>query len=457
MNEYYNIELPVDRTLRGQSIAWLVLALGSLFIGGLFVILVVLSRTPGIQDIIPWVNFFKVALVVHVDMTVLVWFLSFAGVLWSLNRNGACRICGWPPIILAGIGMLGIAVSPFLGAGNPIMNNNVPVLQDPFFFVSLGLFGFGVILQILNGFFFSHAVGKYMDAAAALRFGLYTALVPAIIAMMSVGWSFSMIPAGIEGEQYYELLFWGGGHVLQFTHTQLMMVAWLWLASISGVKIQASPRVVVILFALGVAPVLLTPLIYLTYPIESPLHVNSFASMMRYGGGLAVLPLGLILLYSLLVANRPGEENRVERSALYYSIVLFGMGGLIGFMISGSNVRIPAHYHGSIVGVTLAFMGITYHLLPKLGFRKPAGKWVNNQPAIYGLGQLIWVIAMAYTGGHGVQRKMAGAEQSLKTMSEHIGMGIMGVGGIIAIIGGILYLLVVYKAMVPVKQQRFGN
>lgn len=452
MTHSYYLDTPEDETLRRQSIAWLILALASLVIGGLFVILIVLSRTPGIQDIVPWVDFFKTALVVHVDMTVLVWFLAFAAVLWSLNSNQACKNCGWPPVILAAIGMLGITVSPFLGAGNPLMSNYVPVLRTPIFFVSLGIFGLGVTLQILNGLFSSRSVGKYMHGSAAMRFGLLTSLVAAFFSVMSLGLSFSMLPADIEGQRYYELLFWGGGHVLQFTHTQLMMVVWLWLASISGVMIQASSRVILILFALGIAPVLLTPLIYLAYPIESPYHINSFAWLMKYGGGLAVLPLGLIMLASFKGAGKPYEEFRAERSALFFSILLFGTGGLIGFMIAGSDVRIPAHYHGTIVGVTIAFMGITYYLLPKLGFRKPVGKWALRQPAIYGSGQLIWVLAMAYTGGHGVQRKIAGAEQGLKTMSEHIAMVIMGFGGIIAISGGIIYLVVVFRAMLPVKQ-----
>ena len=451
MSHTYYIDTPVDKTLRRQSIAWLVLALSSLVIGGLLVILIVLSRTPGIQDVIPWVDFFKTALVVHVDMTVLVWFLAFAGALWSLNSNHACSICGWPPIILAAIGMLGMTVAPFLGAGNPLMSNYVPVLRTPVFLVSLGVFGLGITLQILKGLLSARAVGKYMQGAAALRFGILTSLVAALFSVISLVWSFSILPADIEGQQYYELLFWGSGHVLQFTHTQLMMVVWLWLAAISGVSIQASSRVILILFALGVAPVLVTPLIYLAYPIESPYHINSFAWLMKYGGGLAVLPLGLIMLASLIRADKPYREFRAERSALFFSILLFGMGGLIGFMIVGSDVRIPAHYHGTIVGVTLAFMGITYYLLPKLGFRKPVGKWALRQPAIYGTGQLIWVLAMAYTGGHGVQRKTAGAEQGLKTISEHIAMGIMGIGGMIAVFGGIIYLVVVFKAMRPVR------
>ena len=449
MSHTYYLDTPDDQTHRRQTISWLVLALSSLVIGGLLVILIVLSRTPGIQEIIPWVDFFKTALVVHVDMTMLVWFLAFAGILWGINSNQACRICGWPPVVLAAVGTLGMAVSPFLGDANPLMNNYVPVLRTPVFLVSLGVFGLGVTLQILNGLFASRPVGRFMDGSAAMRFGLMTSLVAAFFSVLSLLWSYLMLPASMEDERYYELLFWGGGHVLQFTHTQLMMVVWLWLATVSGVVIKASARVLLILFALGVAPVLLTPVIYLGWPIESPAHAIGFAAQMKYGGGLAVLPMGLILLVSLKAAGKPYAEYRAERSALFFSILLFGLGGMIGFMIAGSDVRIPAHYHGTIVGVTLAFMGITYYLLPKLGFRKPMGKWAQRQPAIYGVGQIIWVVAMAYTGGHGVQRKTPGVEQGLTTLGDQIAMGIMGIGGMIAIFGGIIYLVVVYKAMRP--------
>ncbi len=447
MSDNYYLDVPNDNTTRKQIIAWLTLALASLVIGGLFVILLVLSRTPGIQNLIPWIDFFQTALVVHVNMTVLVWFIAFAGVLWSMNSVQACINCGWLPIIFVAVGMLGISISPFLGTGNPIMNNYVPVLRNPAFFISLCIFGIGFSLQILNSLFYSRSVGKYMDGSAALRFGLFSSLIAALFSVLSLGWSFLMIPENIQGKQYFELLFWGGGHILQFTHTQLMLVVWFWLASVSGVKILAGSRVTLILFALGVAPVFLTPAIYIAYPVDSPYHSITFTLTMKYGGGLAVLPLGLMLLVSLKESNKPPTEFKPERSALVFSILLFGVGGVIGALISGSDVRIPAHYHGSIVGVTMAFMGITYHILPKLGFRKPVGKWALRQPTIYGVGQLTWVLAMAYTGGHGVQRKIAGEEQGLQTVGDHIAMGIMGIGGIIAIIGGIIYLVVVFNAM----------
>jgi heme/copper-type cytochrome/quinol oxidase subunit 1 len=452
MNESYSIQVADHDLARRVATGWLALAVTSLVIGGLFVVLIVLSRTPGIQEIIPWVDFFKTALVVHVDMTVLVWFLAFAGVFWNMNSATRCGPCAWTPLLLAVLGTVIITVSPFLGAGSPLMNNYVPVLQDPIFFVGLGTFGAGFALLVVQGLLFSRPVGAAVSAEGALKFGLYTGLIASLLAVLALIWSYSSIPDSVQGERYYEMLFWGGGHVIQFTHTQLMLMAWLWLASVSGVALGISPRIVLLLFALGVAPALLTPVLYVLYSVTSSEHIVMFTWLMQYGGGLAALPLALIVLLALKSAGEAPSDVRAERWALIFSILLFGVGGIIGFMITGSNVRIPAHYHGSIVGVTLAFMGITYHILPRLGFRKPSGKWVDWQPVIYGGGQLVWVLAMAYTGGHGVARKTAGTAQGLKSTAEHIAMGIMGLGGVVAIVGGLIFLVVVLKTLKAGRQ-----
>jgi len=126
-------------------------------------------------------------------------------------------------------------------------------------------------------------------------------------------------------------------------------------------------------------------------------------------------------------------------------------GGVIGFLIHGVNVVIPAHYHGSIVGVTLAFMGIAYYLLPKFGYKKPVWKMARLQPYIYAGGQLMHVLGLAWSGGYGVQRKTAGSAQGLDSLPEVIGMGMMGLGGLISIIGGVMFLLVMLKSMWPEK------
>ena len=66
------------------------------------------------------------------------------------------------------------------------------------------------------------------------------ALVSAALALLAFAWSWAKVPATLDGKAYYEVLFWGGGHVLQFTWTLLMLVAWLWLAEAAGAKLPVS-------------------------------------------------------------------------------------------------------------------------------------------------------------------------------------------------------------------------
>ena len=446
----YSLSIPGNSS-RKIAIGWLLLALSSLVIGGLFTILIVLSRTPGIQDFFPWVDFFHTALVVHVDLTVLVWFLSFAGLFWSLNSDGRCNSCGWGALYIAITGTVVIALSPFLGAGGPLMNNYVPVLRDPIFFAGLGIFGIGFTMLVLRGLLFSKPIGSGISGIGVLRFALYTALIIALLSVISIIISYLGMPAAYEGEGYYEILFWGGGHTIQFTHVQLMLMVWLWLATVSGIKARISPRIAIFIFALGAIPALATIYVYYAFEVGSGLHVLSFTWLMQYGGGLAALPIALVILPGFLKLEDAADDVRAKRSALFFSILLFGIGGIIGFMISGNNVIIPAHYHASIFAVTMAFMGITYHLLPRLGFRMPVGKMVRLQPAIYAAGQMMHVFGLAWSGGHGVQRKTAGAAQGLESIEKIAGMGIMGLGGLIAIIGGVMFLIIVFKAMWPKK------
>ncbi len=442
----YSLPVPADG--RGAlARGWLMLGLLSLLGSGVFAVLLVLARTPYVQNVFPWVDFFRTALVVHVDLSVLVWFLAFGGALWSLNSTPRFMGIGRLALLLATAGALVIAAAPFFGAGQPLMSNYIPVLQDRLFFIGLLLFagGFGVLTLRAMGAI--PPVGQWMEGAAALRFGLNTAAVSAMLALIAFGWTYLAMPDILHGKPYYELLFWGGGHVLQFTYTLLMLVAWLWLASASDVRLSLSPRVALIFFGFGLVAVFFTPVIYYSYPVTSVEHHRLFTWLMRYGGSLAALPLSLALLHGLWRAGKARGEAQPLRAALIASMVLFGAGGAIGFLISGTNVTIPAHYHGNIVGVTLAFMGLTYHLFPQFGYRQPDLKLARLQPYLYGGGQLLHVTGLVISGGYGVQRKVAGAEQGLDSLGRVFGMGLMGIGGLIAIAGGFLFLYVCYGAM----------
>ena len=168
---------------------------------------------------------------------------------------------------------------------------------------------------------------------------------------------------------------------------------------------------------------------------------------MRFGGGLAIPPIAASVLFALARNRGVADDAKPLRAALVASLALFGAGGVIGFLISGSNVRIPAHYHGCIVGVTIALMGLAYLLLPALGYAKPSARLATWQPYVYGGGQLLHIVGLVWSGGYGVQRKVAGSAQVLRTTQEIAGMGLMGLGGLIAVIGGILFVVVVIRAM----------
>jgi len=445
-NADFSLPIPAG-SRRALAVGWLILGLASLVLSGVFSVLLVLSRAPYVKDIFPLVDFFHVALVVHVDLSVLVWFLAFAGVFWSVNTTERFIAGGWAALLLAVGGTLTMSAAPFIGRGGPIMSNYIPVLEDPVFLWGLGIFALGFALLTLRSMVTVPMVGIRIDGTGALRFGLNSSLVAAAVALMAFAWSYLALPDGLDGKAYFELLFWGGGHVLQFTYTLLMLVAWLWLAQAAGARVPLTPRISVLLFAVGLVSVFLTPVIYAAYDVGSVEHHRLLTWLMQFGGGLAIVPFALAVLIALATGPVPDAEQRPLRAALIASVVLFGAGGMIGFLIHGSNVKIPAHYHGSIVGVTLAFMGVAYHLLPRLGFEAPVSRLAAWQPYVYGGGQLLHIAGLLWSGGYGVQRKVAGAAQTLRSGAEVMGMGIMGLGGLIAVAGGLMFLVVMLRAM----------
>jgi len=435
-----------DARLTGIARGWLWLGLLALIGSGVLSIILVLSRAPQFQNLLPAGDFFRTALVVHVDLSVLVWFVSLGGILWTLSGNTRALGLNRAALAIAGLGTLLMTVSPFAG-GEPIMSNYIPVLENRIFLWGLVIFGVGSVMLVACSLLAAPNRAALKGGAGALRSGLTLSLVPAVIAIIAFAWSWITQPDISDSKAYYEILFWGGGHALQFIWTIFMLVAWLWLATACGGRVPMSPRIVLLSFALATICALAIPVAYLLWPAHAVEHRNLLTFAMGLGGGLPILPLGL----AAFLAARPGmpidDDARPLRAALYSSLALFCFGGLIGFTITGSNVKIPAHYHGCIVGVTLALMGLVYLLLPRLGYGQPSRKWATFSSYCYAVGQAMHIGGLMWSGGYGVQRKVAGAEQALKTASEKAAMGVMGTGGLIAIIGGLIFVVVVLIAI----------
>ena len=445
----FTLSMPSDTSLRLAS-GWLWLGMASLVGAGLFAILLVLARTPYVQDIFPWADFFHTALVVHVDLSVLLWFLAFAGVLWNLNSSSVYLGIGWLALVLAAVGATMIVLSPFVETGIPVMSNYVPVIHSAFFMTGLIVVAVGLVLLVLRSLISVPAADLWRGAEGSIRFGFFAAAISTLFALAAFGWSYMMIPGTYDTTQYYDLLFWGGGHVLQFTYLLLMLTGWLWLADACGAKIPLTPRVTTILLILVLLPVLYVPVIYLSFAGAMSDYMGQFTQLMKIGGAFGPVPIGLSVLYGIAAGERTSATSS-QRAALLSSLLLFAIGGGISLLIKDSNTIITAHYHGTGGAISLAFMGLTFHLLPRLGYREPDLKWATLTPYVYGSGQLLHILGLLWSGGYGVQRKVAGTEQVLHGFAQKAGMGLMGFGGLIAVVGGVMFLIVVFKAMQRMK------
>jgi hypothetical protein len=440
-------ELPVSSEIaRSSSSGWLALGLISLVFAGVYSVLLVLARTPVVQGLIPFIDFFQVSLVVHVTLSVLVWLLSVSAAMWSLSTGTDSRAWDRASLLLGALGTAIIILSPFVGAGQPQMSNYVPVLDDALFFSGLCLFTAGIASHAMRSLFTYRRIGSDLTGTAALQAGITISAAVTVASIICVFASMAGIPPEMSGQIYFEFLFWGGGHVVQFSYTLLMMACWVVLAWASGCTIDLTPRLTLLFLIFLALPIIVVPFFYLAHDVTSPGHRLAFTEHMKYGG-LSCLPLGLAVFAGLFNAEKPVGEARYLRSALLSSMILFTAGGVLGFMISGLDIVIPAHYHGATVGVTMAFMGLTYYLLPRLGFGPLPAQMAFVQPLLYGGGQLVHIVGLAWTGGYGVQRKTAGLAQGVDRLGEIAGMALMGFGGLISVIGGLLFLIVAWKSI----------
>ncbi|MEO5349342.1 MAG: hypothetical protein H7836_06825 [Magnetococcus sp. YQC-3] len=429
---------------------WLLLGLTALLASSLFAILLIWLRTAHLP---PWLGgaaFFPVAVALHVNLAVLVWFLSFAGLLWSLP-GGRWHRMGWLAWSLAAVGTGLILLSPWVSAipADPaekvaVMSNYLPILRTPLFLSGLALFGGGMLLLTLRA---CATLRPWSNPFPVLphRMGLLSAAITLLLALLALAHAAWMLRDESASAGYYEALFWGGGHLLQFLHTFLMLTVWLWLAELAGLPVPLSQRTIALLFFLGLLPALSSPLSFLElhpYAVAYRLH---FTRLMSYGSWLVAPVIGGAILWQWL--RRDGTDDpgqRLFRRYLLFSLFLFTLGIVIGAAIAGDSVTVTAHYHGTVGAVTVAYMGITWQILSLFGFRRAMGRLHRLQPWLYGGGLTVLILGLAWLGEQEMPRKTPLALHAPLTWDAVAGVAMLGVGGLVGLLGAFLFLLLAF-------------
>ena len=434
--------LPSGRSARRLTAGWLLLALCALTISTLCAVLLIVARTPWLGALAGSGELFGRALALHVSLAVVVWFLACAAAFWTMAAGTEAGFMRWAALGLSGSGLIAMVMSLFFATAQPVLANYVPILNHPLFLAGLGLFVGGVAL---TGAAAVPGLTQQLREGPVWRLGALLSIVAAAAAALAFLASYAQGDA-VAGAARVEGLAWGPGHVLQFVHVILLMSVWTVLGS-QVLQFEIAPRVwLVALLLLAVLPVLGVPIIYLTFPIDSPDFRRSFTLLMAYGSWPAPVLLALRLLWQLRREWRT-TWTAPHSSALFLSIVLFLLGCVLGALIRADSTMVPAHYHGTVGAVTLAYMALAYRLLPQFGVPIVVGSCVRWQPWLYGSGLLVLAFALAWSGSLGVPRKTLHVDVIVQYPAYFAAMGLAGLGGLLAITGAALFVFNVVRSI----------
>ena len=102
-----------------------------------------------------------------------------------------------------------------------------------------------------------------------------------------------------------------------------------------------------------------------------------------------------------------------------------------------------------VAGTALAFMGVTYYVIPLI-FRKQVAFYplARIQPYLFAAGMLVFSVTMTFAGTFGVPRRhwditFSGAPFDVQyAPAVDLLMGVMALGGLLAAVGGAIYILI---------------
>jgi cytochrome c oxidase subunit I len=437
--------------------AWGLLAMASLGVAGIFALLLALSRVPGSEEIFPWpVHFFEKGLVIHVILSFVVWFLSVLGALATMVTYRLSD--GWPH--WKGLGAIAIAgsfiatvllfIPAWMDRGEASLNNYVPVIIDPIYYAGLIVLGLSLLAAVLR--MFVNLIGRKGPLEPVTLSIVAVGLVYVLaLACFTLAWLNISGDADVTAmtPAVNEDLFWGGGHILQFVNVGLLLSAWYILGGLTLGRPLAHPSLMNGAVFLLLAASLAGPAFFIVFDAFSNTQTEAFTDLQYL---LAPPTLLLALAGTATVLKRRGEGPLPWSDPAFHclalSVLVFATGGVLGLSVDGADTRTPAHYHGVIGGINLAFMGLFFGMfLPLLERGLEKIKAARVSAWLYAWGQIFHSLGLFWAGGYGAPRKVAGADQGIEALGATLGLYLMGVGALIAVIGGVMFIVQVTKAL----------
>jgi hypothetical protein len=411
-----------------ETYPWVSFAVFSLVLAGIFALLVALSRTPFV-GIRTSKDYFYSSLVGHVVFSIVIWFLTYQIAIWRLSFTDIKPDRFSLPLAVCGTVM--IAIAAVFGLGKPYINNYVPVIGSPFFYTGLLVFG---VAFLVNVFRYLPLTLKGVTSDNHIQQIASISVVIALIMMFSLIPSFLRGGGGGDMRLYFERAFWIPGHIQQFVNASMMLIGWQFLLQIEGVKTDRSKwlKYINIFFLFSVLPLLYGLIVD---PLSDTVK---YIVLYSFGAGIG-LP---VLVHTVYVLRRfPKNLRSIAVQSIVFSLLVYYTGEIIAYLgLERSDMRIPAHYHGVLTAATLALMGMTFYIIRDIKERICLQKIAGIQPAIYGTGTMLFIAGMYLAGKLGAARKAYEFGYEKGTGVAHA-MNLMGIGGVIAVIGGILFVL----------------
>ncbi len=473
---------PAERLMKAHAVVAVVI----LLLGGISALLVTLTRWPAVH-LLPADKFYQLLTTHGVNMLIF-WMITFEIAILYFCSSTLLRVrLATPKLAWVGLGLMlaGIIINNAAvmgGNASVMMTSYVPMPADPNFYLGLILFAVGALIGCFI-FLATLVVAKdektYEGSIPLVTFGALTACIIAVFTIASGAivlvptWLWSLGLVNNIDAAMYRIVWWAFGHASQQVNVAAHVAVWYAIAAIVFGARPLSEKVSRMAFFLYIAFLQLAAAHHLLVDPGLSAEWKIFnTSYAMYLAVLASMVHGLTVPGSIEVAQRAkgytkGLFQWLRKapwsnpifSGMFISLIGFGfIGGISGVVMGTEQINIiihntiyvPGHFHATVViGSTLAFMSLTYFLIPTLFRKQVAFPGIAKlQPYFFGLGMSVFALAMMGAGTLGVERRhwdMAFTNATLDfayPASAYTMMGIMGVAGVVAIVGGAMYILV---------------